>query len=52
MGAKALFRTGRKSMELTQLNRCYMIANSGEEIKVTKEMVRVACSQLLARCKK
>ncbi|WP_171257505.1 PA1571 family protein [Acinetobacter qingfengensis] len=52
MGAKAFLRTGVKAMELTQLNRCYMIADSGEEVKVTKEMIRHACSQLLARCKK
>jgi hypothetical protein len=52
MGAKALLRTGVKAMELTQLNRCYLIADSGEEVRVTKEMVRMACCQLLARCKK
>lgn len=53
MGAKAILRTTAKTaIELTHFNRCYMLSETGEEIKVTKDMVRVACLQLLARCKK
>lgn len=52
MGAKAILKTGVTAMEYTRLNRCYMLAESGEEVRVTKEMIRLACSQLLARCKK
>ncbi len=53
MGAKAIFRHGTASaIELTRLNRCYLIAETGEEVKVTKEMIQLACHQLLARCKK
>lgn len=51
MGAKAIFKTGVSAIELSHTHRCYMLAESGEEVKVTKEMVLLACSQLLARCR-
>lgn len=52
MGAKVLLKSGATAIELVRVNRCYLIAETGEEVTVTKEMVRLACKQLLARCKK
>lgn len=52
MGAKILLKGRATAIELAQMNRCYLIAESGEEVTVTKEMVKLACKQLLARCKK
>lgn len=53
MGAKAILRNSAASaVELARVNRCYMIADSGEEVKVTKEMIQMACHQILSRCKK
>ncbi|MCH4246873.1 MULTISPECIES: PA1571 family protein [Acinetobacter] len=52
MDAKVILKTGATAIEFARFNRCYLLAESGEEIKVTKEMVRLACTQLLSRCKK
>ncbi|MCJ8146165.1 MULTISPECIES: PA1571 family protein [Acinetobacter] len=53
MGAtKTLLKTGATAIELTRVNRCYMVSESGEEVRVTKEMIQMACSQLLSRCRK
>lgn len=52
MGAKVLLRNSVKVAHMAQTDRCYMIAETGEEISVTKEMVKLACKQLLKRCKK
>lgn len=51
MGAKVILKA-KSTIEMAQINRCYLIADSGEEVKVTKEMVKLACKQLLLRCKK
>ena len=53
MGAKVLLKGSAIAVEMTKAaNRCYLIAESGEEVSVTKDMVKSACKQLLARCKK
>ena len=53
MGAtKMLVKTGATAIELTRVNRFYMVSESGEEVRVTKEMIQMACSQLLSRCRK
>ena len=53
MGAtKTLLKTGATAIELTRANRCYMVSDSGEEVRVTKEMIQMACHQLLSRCRK
>lgn len=53
MGAKVLLKGSAAAVELSKaVNRCYFIAESGEEVSVTKDMVKGACKQLLARCKK
>ena len=53
MGAtKTLLKTGATAIELTRVNHCYVVSESGEEVRVTKEMIQMACSQLLSRCRK
>lgn len=52
MGAKVLLGKSVKVVEMMQIERCYLIAETGEEVSVTKEMVKAACKQLLKRCKK
>lgn len=53
MGAtKTLKKASATVIEMTRLNRCYMMSESGEEVRVTKDMIQMACAQLLARCRK
>ena len=53
MGAtKTLKKASATAIEMTRLNRCYMVSESGEEVQVTKDMIQMACAQLLARCRK
>ena len=51
MGAKVLLKGGAKAIEIARINRCYLIAETGEEVSVTKDMVKLACKQLLSKCK-
>ena len=53
MGAKVLLKGHKAAIELRKATQhCYHISSSGEEISVTKEMIKGACKQLLTRCKK
>ena len=53
MGAKVLLKGHKAAVEMKKsVQRCYHISDSGEEICVTKEMIKGACQQLLSRCKK
>ena len=52
MGVKILLKGKKSVVSYMKANRCYMISESGEQVSVTKEMVKGACQQLLSRCKK
>lgn len=53
MGTQAVLLSldATKNQE-SKFNRCYLLAESGKEIQVTKEMIGLVCQQILARCKK
>ena len=52
MGAKVLLKGHKAAVDITKAaQRCYHVSESGEEICVTKEMIKGACKQLLSRCK-
>ena len=38
-------------LDSNPVNTCYMVDSQGKEIQITTAMIRLACHQLLQRCR-
>lgn len=50
--SERLVNHGFKHMlDSNPVNTCYMVDSQGKEIQITTAMIRLACHQLLQRCR-
>ena len=41
----------KRVLDSNPVNTCYMVDSQGKEVQITTAMIRLACHQLLQRCR-